>query len=154
MPLRRSPLLLAGLLAVIVAVALSVLAGHAQQAPVEQPRPPNPDGWQIPAGAADEANPLPADATVLARGAEIYKSKCERCHGPRGQGDGPDADPDGPPDDLSDASRAGRNPDGVMVYKVLNGRRKPKMPAFSNDLTRDDAWAVVHYAKSLRQQPH
>lgn len=147
MPSLRLPLLLAGSFAVLLAVALSVRAGHAQ------PPPPNPDGWQIPPGAADEANPLPADATVLARGAEVYKSKCERCHGPSGKGDGPDADPDSMPGDLSDAGRARRNPDGVMFYKVWNGRRKPKMPAHKDELTRDDAWAVVHYAKSLRQPP-
>jgi mono/diheme cytochrome c family protein len=148
---RRSALLLASVLAFSVATALSAfgLASHQeQQAPA---RPPNPDGWQIPPGAADEANPLPAEATVLARGGEVYKSKCERCHGVRGKGDGPDADPETPPDDLSDASRARRNPDGVMFYKVWNGRRKPKMPAYRDELTKHDTWAVVHYAKSLRQ---
>ena len=148
---RRLCPVVAGLLTVLVVVSLSSYDGRAQQAPAAQPRPQNPDGWQIPPGAADEANPLPGDQTVLARGAEVFMSKCERCHGPRGKGDGPDADPDGPPDDLSDPARARRNPDGVMFYKVWNGRRKPKMPAYRDELTRDDAWAVVHYAKSLRR---
>lgn len=108
-------------------------------------------GWTIPAGAAQEANPVPASAEALAKGKKVYSSKCERCHGEAGKGDGPDADPDSPPDDLSDGSRAGRNPDGVMFYKIWNGRKSPKMPAFGDELSKDDVWAVVHYAKSLRK---
>ena len=145
----RFPLVLVAVCA--SAVAFSSLSGGAQQPPPAQQRPPNPDGWQIPPGAADEANPLPADTKVLARGAETFKSKCERCHGPSGKGDGPDMDPDNPPEDLTDPARARRNPDGVMFYKVWNGRRKPKMPGFKDEITKDDAWAVVHYAKSLRR---
>jgi mono/diheme cytochrome c family protein len=147
--LRGSLLLAAVCLgAQLAPVSLNVWA---QQPPPGQRRPPNPDGWQIPPGAAEEANPLPADAKVLGRGADIYRSKCERCHGATGKGDGPDMDPDGPPDDLTDPARAPRNPDGVMFYKIWNGRRKPKMPGFKDELSRDDAWAAVHYAKSLRR---
>ena len=31
--------------------------------------------------------------------------------------------------DLTVARRAARNPDGVVFYKIWNGRQKPKMPA-------------------------
>jgi mono/diheme cytochrome c family protein len=109
------------------------------------------DGWQIPAGAASEASPVPADAAALARGGQIYKSKCQRCHGPRGRGDGSEADPDRPPADLSDPARAARNPDGVLFYKIWNGRRQPKMPAFSSDLSKEEVWTVVHFVKTLRR---
>jgi mono/diheme cytochrome c family protein len=109
------------------------------------------DGWQIPQGAASEANPIALDAATLEKGRQVFRSKCQRCHGPAGRGDGSEADPDRPPPDLTDASRAARNPDGVLFYKVWNGRRKPKMPAFSSELSRDEAWTVVHYVKSLRK---
>ena len=67
-------------------------------------------------------------------------------------GDGPDADPDATMDmDLTVAKRAARNPDGVVFYKVMNGRRKPKMPAFKEELTMDQVWSVVAYAQSLRK---
>jgi mono/diheme cytochrome c family protein len=39
----------------------------------------------------------------------------------------------------------------VVFYKVWNGRRKPKMPAASMDMSRDEAWTVVHYVQSLRK---
>jgi mono/diheme cytochrome c family protein len=109
------------------------------------------DGWQIPAGAAGEQSPIPPTPDVLAKGQSIFKSKCQRCHGATGVGNGPDADPDHSPGDLTDSRRASRNPDGVMFYKVWNGRTKPKMPAFKTDIPRSDAWAVVLYAKTLRR---
>ena len=146
---RRSRFLLVAAVVLALIATLSARSGQtSQQAPA---RPANPDGWQIPPGAADEVNPRPADAKVLAQGAEVYRARCERCHGPAGKGDGHDADPDHPPDDLTDAGRARRNPDGVMFYKVWNGRRSPKMPAAKDELSKDDVWAVVHYAKSLRR---
>ena len=109
------------------------------------------DGWQIPTAAASEANPIPATAAILAKGQDLYKGKCQKCHGPTGTGNGPDADPDQPPGNLTDAKRAGRNPDGVMFYKIWNGRAKPKMPAFKTDMSRNDVWTVIHYVKTLRR---
>jgi mono/diheme cytochrome c family protein len=108
------------------------------------------DGWQIPASAAKQTNPLTIDDKVLARGADIYKSKCQKCHGRTGLGDGTDADPKHKPGNLTDPARASRNPDGVMFYKVFNGRSKPKMPAQKAELSKEDIWAVVAYAKTLR----
>jgi mono/diheme cytochrome c family protein len=109
------------------------------------------DGWTIPQGAAREPNPIAVSPQVLAKGKDIFKSKCQKCHGPAGKGNGPDADPKHKPGDLSDASRATRNPDGVMFYKIWNGRKEPKMPAFKSEMSKDDAWTVIHYAKTLRQ---
>ena len=109
-------------------------------------------GWTIPAGAAQEPNPLQSTPEVLTKGKAIFEKNCQRCHGKSGKGDGKDADPDEPPDDLTDASRANRNPDGVMFYKVWNGRKSPKMPSFKSEgLSKDEVWTVVTYAKSLRQ---
>jgi mono/diheme cytochrome c family protein len=109
------------------------------------------DGWQIPAAAATEANPIAATTATLAKGQEIYKGKCQKCHGVTGTGNGPDADPDQPPGNLTDVKRAARNPDGVMFYKIWNGRTRPKMPAFKTDISREDVWTVIHYVKTLRR---
>ena len=108
------------------------------------------DGWQIPAAASTEANPLAGGTEVIARGRTLYRSKCQRCHGAAGKGDGPDADSDHRPADLSDARRAPRNPDGILFYKIWNGRAKPRMPAMKADLSRGDVWALIHYVKTLR----
>ena len=115
--------------------------------------PATPAGWILGDDADTKKNPLAADAATLAAGKAIYKDKCMDCHGPAGAGDGPDADPEARVDmDLTNAKRAGRNPDGVVYYKVLNGRRRPKMPAFKGELTEQQIWSVVTYAQSLRKK--
>jgi mono/diheme cytochrome c family protein len=129
-----------------VCVTFALGAGRATQARARS------DGWQIPDDAAAEHNPVLVDPTVLANGRALYKSKCQRCHGVNGKGDGPEADANHPPSDLTDLLRASRNPDGVMFYKIWNGRTKPKMPAFKTDISRTEVWTVIHYVKSLRRK--
>ena len=107
-------------------------------------------GWSVPATAKDEKNPLTASPEILAKGKEIFVRKCERCHGPEGKGNGPEAEPQILVGDLSDEFRAPLNPEGVMFYRVLNGR-PPTMPAFKEELKKDEIWTVVEYAKSLRK---
>jgi mono/diheme cytochrome c family protein len=112
--------------------------------------PAGSEGWQIPDSAEADRNPVPIDPAALATGQRIYRSKCAGCHGVNGKGDGPDRDPNHLPGDLTDARRASRNPDGVMFYKIWNGRTKPKMPAMKADLARTDVWTLIHYVKTLR----
>jgi mono/diheme cytochrome c family protein len=125
------------------------LAVGAMRTPTQAPA--GSEGWNIPPGAATEANPVPLNAGALAKGQSLYKAKCQRCHGADGTGRGPDADPDHPPGDLTDGRRASRNPDGVMFYKIWNGRSKPKMPAMKADIGGADVWAIIHYVKALRR---
>ena len=135
------------LLAVVLVSAVAVRAAATTTAQASSA------GWQIGDDAAMLVNPLPLTGATLARGQTIYRSKCQRCHGRTGTGNGPDAERGRPPGDLTDARRASRNPDGVMFYKIWNGRARPRMPAFKSDLSREDVWAVVHYAQSLRASP-
>ena len=110
-------------------------------------------GWTLPADAAATKSPLTVDDKVLAIGKKVFTDKCQKCHGAKGLGDGPDADPDHAEDmNLTNPKRAERNPDGVVFYKVLNGRRKPKMPPFKDDLSTEQIWSVVAYAQSLRKK--
>lgn len=137
---------------IAVSLAAVLLWGAPKLIAQSAPAKPNPSGWQIPPEADTLKSPLTVDEKVLASGKAVFKDKCERCHGPGGLGDGPDADPDAMGDmDLTVAKRAARNPDGVIFYKVMNGRRKPKMPAFKEELTPDQVWAVVAFAQSLRK---
>jgi mono/diheme cytochrome c family protein len=57
------------------------------------------------------------------------------------------------PADLTSAFRAQFNPDGVVFYRIWNGRTQPTMPAFRAKLSRSDVWAVVEYVKTLRKAP-
>jgi mono/diheme cytochrome c family protein len=136
--------------ALIVALGWFASTGGAVAGIMPQP-PTDSDGWRIPPGAGAEPNPVSPTPVVLARGRDLFKSKCQRCHGTSGTGNGPDADRDHPPGDLSDGRRASRNPDGVMFYKIWNGRSKPKMPAFKADLSRTDVWTIIDFVKTLRR---
>ena len=131
-----------------------LLAGTAAVRMVAQEPLRNPNGWDLPPTADTEKNPLAGDTKAVADGQALFKKNCERCHGPGGKGDGPDADPDAQPDmDLTVAERANRNPDGVVFYKVWNGRKKPKMPAFKDELSKDQVWRIVSFTQTLRGKP-
>jgi hypothetical protein len=55
--------------------------------------------------------------------------------------------------DLTLATRAAANPDGVVCYKIWNGRTSPRMPTFSEDLKRDEVWQIVAFVQTLREKP-
>jgi len=117
-----------------------------------QPAAKSATGWTLPPEAQTTKNPLTVDPKLLATGKSIFKEKCQKCHGASGKGDGPDADPDAQEDmDLTRADRATKNPDGVVFYKIFNGRKKPKMPAQKDDLTKEQIWSVVAYVQTLRK---
>lgn len=110
-------------------------------------------GWRIPESAVTERSPLASSAAELAKGQSLFRARCHNCHGADGRGHGPDSDPDHPAGDLTDGRAAARNPDGVLFYKIWNGRAKPKMPAMKLDLTQEDVWRLVAYIKTLRTSP-
>jgi mono/diheme cytochrome c family protein len=105
--------------------------------------------WQIPAAAKTEKSSVKATPEVVKKGRAIFTTRCQKCHGASGVGDGPDADPKNKPANLV-ASKPEDNPDGVLFYKVFNGQ-PPKMPAFKGVMSRDEIWTVVEYVKSIRQ---
>jgi mono/diheme cytochrome c family protein len=109
--------------------------------------------WRIPPTAAEEKSPLPVNEALLAAGRKVFVARCQRCHGPEGKGDGPDASDDHRENmDLTDPKRAADNPAGVVFYKVWYGRQEPRMPAFEDQLTKEQAWAVVGYTLTLRRK--
>jgi mono/diheme cytochrome c family protein len=121
-------------------------------APAAAPAPSK-GGWTLPPTADEEKNPFAGDEKAVASGKQLFGKKCERCHGPGGKGDGPDADPDAMQDmDLTNPRRAARNSDGIVFYKIWNGRSKPKMPAQKDEMTKDQVWQVVSYVQTLRQK--
>ena len=107
-------------------------------------------GWTIPAGAEKEVSPVKSGAAVLKQGKSIFDARCARCHGREGKGDGLESEPTSPAADLTDSFRADLNPDGVMFHRVASGK-PPVMPAFKDQLSSDEIWTVVQYAKSLRK---
>jgi len=135
-------------MAVVYVMSFAFVSASAAQQPAS-----NPNGWTIPPNAEAEKNPFAGDPKAVAAGKELFMKNCKRCHGPGGLGDGPDADPDSAQDmDLTVAKRAARNPDGVVFYKMWNGRKKPKMPSVRDEgLTKDQAWQIVSFVQTLRK---
>jgi mono/diheme cytochrome c family protein len=108
-------------------------------------------GWTIPPNGAAEKSPLTVNPSVVAAGKKLFEAKCARCHGALGKGDGEDGDPDRQADmDLTVAARAARNTDGTVFYKLWNGRATPKMPAFSEQISKEQGWTIVAYVQTLR----
>lgn len=135
-------------LALVIGTARTVATPQAGAPPAGAPQGAR---WTIPPGAAEETNPLTVNDAVIGNGTKLFASKCQRCHGPEGKGDGPDGDTEHMTDmNLTVAARAARNPDGVVFYKVWNGRATPKMPAFSEELSKEQVWAIVAYVQTLR----
>ncbi len=140
------------LVAIVTFAWIAVAAAAVPAKQTAQTQPASKGGWTLPPEADTTTNPLQVDAKVLATGKAIFKDKCQKCHGATGKGDGPDADPDAQEDmDLTRANRAAKNPDGVVFFKAWNGRKKPKMPAFKDDLTKEQIWAVVAYVQTFRK---
>lgn len=140
------------LVACTVVAILPLLAVAAARAQEDAAAAARSDGWTVPPEAVDEKNPVTITPQLLVAARALFQKNCKRCHGPNGIGDGPDADPDHMADmDLTNPKRAARNPDGVVFHKVWNGRKEPKMPAFRDELTREQVWAIVAYVQSLRK---
>ena len=135
---------------VALATAL-MLAGAETIVALGSSQAPEGKDWVIPKDASQERNPVAATPDTLKAGRAIFESRCQACHGKDGRGRPMDNDPSSMSGNLTDPLRASFNPDGVMFYKVWNGREKPRMPAFKTGLTRDEVWTVITYAKSLRK---
>jgi mono/diheme cytochrome c family protein len=138
----------------LLSISCAVVAARAavDQTPTQKPAAAA-SGWQLPPDADEKKSPLTADTKILATGKTIFKDKCSKCHGQTGLGDGPDADPDHVEHmNLTNPKFADRNSDGVVFYKVSNGRRRPKMPAFKEELTEQQIWSVVAYVQTLRKK--
>jgi len=110
-------------------------------------------GWllnrTVPRSDREAQNPLrghpdPADA---AAGHEVYRQKCEVCHGYDGSGKTEIASGEYPrPPDLRDPS-VQRLTDGELLFHITNGIRHTGMPAWN--LPSQRGWQLVLYLREL-----
>ncbi len=113
--------------------------------------------WLVPAAAKAMQNPVPVTSAGNALAKALYEDNCARCHGDRGEGDGPDANLYRPkPASLAAAIRAGDNPsqgggmtDGEIFWKITEGRRP--MPGFKKQLTDEQRWQLVNFLRTLAE---
>jgi putative copper export protein/mono/diheme cytochrome c family protein len=106
-----------------------------------------PTAWQ--------ENPIPSDASSLARGRSLYAANCATCHGEGGRG--------ALPASLSRITRSFRgadltgdhmeaHSDGDLYWWISKGIRGTAMPGFEDSLKPEDRWHLVNYIRSLRRQ--
>jgi mono/diheme cytochrome c family protein len=92
---------------------------------------------------------LTAPPALLESGKDLYQANCARCHGERGNGDGPDAaGAPKPPVDLTDQAFMAQKSAEDFFQAISNGV-PPSMPAFVTDLSDDERWTLAAYLRSL-----
>jgi mono/diheme cytochrome c family protein len=93
------------------------------------------------------------NAQLLARGKEIYASRCAVCHGEQGDGRGPAAMglPIAPPS-FRDPTMVGEMAGNYWFWRISEGglvepfrSMGSVMPAWKHELPIDDRWAVIAY---------
>jgi mono/diheme cytochrome c family protein len=110
------------------------------------------DDWVVPPAARNVKNPVPATPAALAAAKTIYADKCDRCHGDTGKGDGSDASMyDPPPGDLTDPRAMNAQTDGMLFYKITEGRRP--MPGFAKQLSDQQRWQLVDLLRTFVPKP-
>ena len=90
-------------------------------------------------------------------GKRLYQERCEQCHGPDGQGDGPAADYVYPrPRDFTLAlykvrsTPSGRVPTDHDLFRVISeGLPGTSMPAWKKFLSDEERWQLVHHVKTF-----
>ena len=97
-------------------------------------------------------NPTAAnDAKALARGAQIYATYCEICHGPLGKGDGTVAQRGFPAPPSLLVPKAMNLADGQIFHIVTFGQNN--MPSYASQIDREDRWKVILHVRSLQRRP-
>jgi mono/diheme cytochrome c family protein len=98
--------------------------------------------------AAFARNPIPPTAESVSRGRQLFQKDCAVCHGDQGRGDGPAAASMlRRPYDLGKLAGPPIFPDGVVVYRIANGKRL--MPAFKAAFSENELWDLLNFIRSL-----
>jgi mono/diheme cytochrome c family protein len=93
-------------------------------------------------------NPVPGDATSLARAQQLYGINCQMCHGETGRGTGPIAAfLANKPADLTGGLVQTKS-DGTLFLSISYGV-PGRMPPMNENLTVRDRWDLVNFIRTL-----
>ena len=111
-----------------------------QSIPVEGPA-------YIPGNGAPP-NPVPADATSIARGKQLFETNCVMCHGAEGEGNGTVAAffTKKKPADLTSPAIQSLS-DGTIFLVISNGFGF--MPALNENFLVRERWDLVNFVRTL-----
>jgi len=100
-------------------------------------------------GDGAPTNPVPADQTSIARGAQLFTINCVMCHGLTGQGTGTIAAflIKKKPADLTSKLTQSKS-DGTIFLTISNGFGF--MPALNENFTVRERWDLVNYVRTLK----
>jgi predicted CXXCH cytochrome family protein len=100
----------------------------------------------VPFGAKVSVNPA-ADPSDVAAGKELYRQKCEVCHGYDGSGKTPIGSGEFPRVPTLRSAAITATPDGELFYHIRNGIRNTGMPAWN--LPDREIWQLVTFIRNL-----
>jgi len=101
--------------------------------------------------AAIASNPVPPSVQSIEHGRKLFSQYCAACHGAGGRGDGPAAvSLTKRPEDLTRIAPPPYFPDGVVAYRIANGREV--MPAWKGVLRDGDIWDLINFIRSLGRE--
>jgi cytochrome c oxidase cbb3-type subunit III len=98
--------------------------------------------------------PAPGAQAESAEGNELYGSYCAPCHGPEGEGDGPNAEfLPVKPTSHADAAYMSARPDDSLFDAIYVGgyimNRSQMMPSYGWTLSREQIWSLVRHLRTL-----
>ena len=100
--------------------------------------------------AAKLKNPVPANASSIAAGKQLYDKHCAGCHGDAGKGDGAMGEELNPkPANLVDADWKHGSTDGEIFVVIRDGVKNSGMKPYAPKLTAHQMWNVVNYVRSI-----
>jgi mono/diheme cytochrome c family protein len=99
-------------------------------------------------GMLPPENPIEADESSIARGAELYDIHCKMCHGQTFEGNGPIAPfLANKPANLTSPIVQSKS-DGSIFLTITNGV-EGKMPPLNENLLVHDRWDLVNFIRTL-----
>lgn len=111
---------------------------------------------QAPENVYWQNNPLESNRHNLSAGKKLFKGKggktdCVKCHGKKGEGDGPLAKSFAPPPrNLACAPMMSELPDGQLFWIIREGSMDSAMPAHPQ-LSEAEIWQLVMAIRELSQ---
>ena len=97
-------------------------------------------------------NPLELTPEALKEAKAIYKKKCKKCHGSKGNGRG--SATRGmkiKPRNYTDKALMEKIPDGQLFWIVLNGSdpEATEMEGYKRKFSKEQVWKLIHYIRSF-----
>jgi mono/diheme cytochrome c family protein len=101
----------------------------------------------VPAEYAGLTNPSGAEAAD--KGAEVFRTNCEMCHGPQGHGDGPAGQSLEPkPGNLAQLQT--KVADDYLFWRISEGKPGTSMVAWKGILTKEQIWQAIAFLRTLK----